>query len=48
VVSVPEAATRVAMLDRGEAGIMYFVPGELIERVKNNARLRLAPVVSGN
>ena len=48
MVSVPEAATRVAMLERGEADIMYFVPGELIDRVKNNPKLRLAPVVSGN
>ena len=29
---VPEAATRVAMLERGEADIMYFVPGEPIDR----------------
>ena len=48
MVSVPEAATRVAMLERGEADIIYFVPGELIERVKNNPKLMLAPVVSGN
>ena len=48
MVSVPEAATRVAMLERGEADIMYFVPGELIDRVKNNPKLTLAPVVSGN
>ena len=48
MVSVPEAATRVAMLERGEADIIYFVPGELIDRVKNNPKLRLAPVVSGN
>ena len=27
---------------------MYFVPGELIDRVKSNPKLRLAPVVSGN
>ena len=46
--SVPEAATRVAMLERGEADIMYFVPGELIARIKNNSKLTLAPVVSGN
>jgi peptide/nickel transport system substrate-binding protein len=45
---VPEAATRVAMLERGEADIMYFVPGELIDRVKNNPNMRLAPVVSGS
>ena len=48
MVSVPEAATRVAMLERGEADIMYFVPGELIARVKNNPKLMLAPVVSAN
>jgi peptide/nickel transport system substrate-binding protein len=48
MVSVPEAATRLAMLERGEADIMYFVPGELIDRVKSNPQLMLAPVVSGN
>jgi peptide/nickel transport system substrate-binding protein len=48
MLSVPEAATRVAMLERGEADIMYFVPGELIERVKSNPKVMLAPVVSGN
>jgi peptide/nickel transport system substrate-binding protein len=48
MVSVPEAATRVAMLERGEADIVYFIPGELIDRVKSNPKLRLAPVVSGN
>jgi len=48
MLSVPEAATRVAMLERGEADIMYFVPGELIDRVKSNPKLTLAPVVSGN
>jgi hypothetical protein len=35
------------MLERGEADIMYFVPGELIDRVKSNPKLMLAPVVSG-
>jgi peptide/nickel transport system substrate-binding protein len=48
IVSVPEAATRVAMLERGEADIIYFVPGELIDRVKSNPKLMLAPVVSGS
>jgi peptide/nickel transport system substrate-binding protein len=46
--AVPEAATRVAMLERGEADMIYFVPGELIDRVKSNAKLTLAPVVSAN
>ncbi|HVH74976.1 MAG TPA: ABC transporter substrate-binding protein [Stellaceae bacterium] len=48
MLAVPEAATRVAMLERGEADIMYFVPGELIARVKDNPKLMLAPVVSAN
>ncbi len=48
MVSVPEAATRIAMLERGEADIIYNVPGELIDRVKNNPNVRLAPVVSAN
>jgi peptide/nickel transport system substrate-binding protein len=48
MVSVPEAATRIAMLERGEADIVYNVPGELIERVKRNPKLMLAPVVSAN
>jgi peptide/nickel transport system substrate-binding protein len=48
MVSVPEATTRVAMLERGEADIIYNVPGELMDRVKNNPKLMLAPVVSAN
>ena len=48
MISVPEAATRVAMLERGEADIIYNVPGELIDRVKNTPGLMLAPVVSAN
>lgn len=48
MVSVPEAATRIAMLERGEADIVYFIPGELLDRVKNNPKVRLAPLVSGN
>ena len=48
MVSVPEAATRIAMLERGEADIIYNVPGELIDRIKNTPGLMLAPVVSGN
>lgn len=46
--AVPEAATRVAMLERGEADIVYLIPGELIGRVKSNPKLTLAPVVSAN
>ena len=36
MISVPEAATRIAMLERGEADIIYNVPGELIDRIKSN------------
>lgn len=48
MLSVPEAATRLAMLERGEADIIYNVPGELIDRVRHNPKLTLAPVVSAN
>jgi len=48
MISVPEATTRIAMLERGEADIIYNVPGELIGRVKDNPKLRLAPVISAN
>src|SRR3989449_2219478 len=48
MVSVPEAATRVAMLERGEADIIYFVPGELINKVGKLPGVVLAPVLSGS
>ncbi|MGH7114817.1 MAG: ABC transporter substrate-binding protein [Stellaceae bacterium] len=48
MISVEDAATRVAMLERGEADIIYDIPGELVARIKNNPKLMLAPVVSGN
>jgi peptide/nickel transport system substrate-binding protein len=48
ILSVPDATTRMAMLERGEADIIYALPGELIERVKNNPKLILAPVLSAN
>jgi peptide/nickel transport system substrate-binding protein len=48
VLSVPDAATRVAMLERGEADIIYAIPGELVARIKNNPKVMLAPVLSGN
>jgi ABC-type transport system substrate-binding protein len=48
MISVEDPATRVAMLERGEADIIYDVPGELVARIKNNKNLMLAPVVSGN
>ena len=48
MIAVPEGVTRVAMLERGEADIIYVVPGEMIDRVKNNPKVTLAPVLSGN
>jgi peptide/nickel transport system substrate-binding protein len=48
MVAVPEAATRLAMLERGEADIVYGLPGELIDRVKKNPKMMLAPVLSGS
>ena len=48
IVSAPDAATRVAMLERGEADIIYFVPGELVARIQASPKIMLAPVVSGN
>jgi len=48
MVSVPEAATRIAMLERGEADIVYNVPGELINKVGKLPGVTLAPVLSGS
>jgi peptide/nickel transport system substrate-binding protein len=48
MVSVPEPATRVAMLERGEADIIYNVPGELIAKVGKLPGVTLAPVLSGS
>ncbi|HEV2335665.1 MAG TPA: ABC transporter substrate-binding protein [Stellaceae bacterium] len=48
IISVPDPATRVAMLEREEADIVYGIPGELVTRIRNNPKLMLAPVVSGN
>jgi peptide/nickel transport system substrate-binding protein len=48
IMAVPEAATRLAMLERGEADIAYGIPGELVDRVKNNSKMMLAPVLSGS
>src|SRR5262245_48882130 len=46
--AVPEAATRVAMLERGEADIIYNVPGDLIAKVGKLPGITLAPVLSGS
>jgi peptide/nickel transport system substrate-binding protein len=48
ILSIEDPATRVAMLERGEADIIYFIPGELVARVQSDLKMMLAPVVSGN
>src|SRR3989442_11357843 len=48
MVSLPEPATPVAMLERGEADLIYFVPGELINKVGKLPGVMLAPVLSGS
>jgi peptide/nickel transport system substrate-binding protein len=48
MIAVPEPATRVAMLERGEADIIYNVPGELITKVGKLPGVTLAPVLSGS
>ena len=48
MIAVPEGTTRVTMLERGEADLIYGVPGELIERVQKNPKLMLAPILSAS
>jgi len=48
MIAVPEGATRMAMLERGEADIIYSVPPELIPRLQKVPGLMLAPVLSGS
>src|SRR5260370_37698461 len=48
MISGPEPATRVAMLERGEADIIYFVPGQLINKVGKLPGVTLAPGLSGS
>jgi peptide/nickel transport system substrate-binding protein len=48
MLSVPEAVTRLAMLEKGEADIVYQLSGEFIERVQKNPKLILAPILSGS
>lgn len=47
MISVPEDATRIAMLERGEADILYLVPGELVETVQRMPGVKLAPTHGG-
>jgi peptide/nickel transport system substrate-binding protein len=48
IIGVPEAATRLAMLEREEADIIYSIDGPLIPRAKRNSKIMLAPVLSGS
>ena len=48
MIGVPEAATRMAMLEREEADIIYLIEGQLIPRAKRNSKIMLAPVLSGS
>jgi peptide/nickel transport system substrate-binding protein len=48
ILAVPEPATRVAMMDRGDADLMYFITGDLLPGVMKDKKIMLAPVVSGN
>ena len=42
--TIPEDATRLAALQTGEVDIINFVPGPLVETVRANPQLTLAPV----
>jgi peptide/nickel transport system substrate-binding protein len=44
---VPEGATRVALLQTGEVDVANLIPGELLDTIKADSKLRLAPVKAG-
>ena len=44
---VAEGATRVALLQTGEADVANLIPGELLDTVRANPQLKLAPVKAG-
>jgi len=44
---VPEGSTRVAMLQTGESDISNLIPGELLDTIRNDPKLRLAAVQAG-
>jgi ABC-type transport system substrate-binding protein len=48
ILSAPDEATRVAMVERGEADIVYGLSGELVGRIQRSKKVMLAPVLSGN
>jgi len=44
---VAEDATRVALLQTGDADVANLIPGQLLDAVRRDSRLRLAPVKAG-
>src|SRR5439155_23008847 len=44
---IAEDATRVALLQTGDADVANLIPGQLLDAVRRDARLRLAPVKAG-
>jgi ABC-type transport system substrate-binding protein len=44
---VPEAATRMAMMQTGEADVAYQVPGDLLETIRKDPKLRLTAPLGG-
>src|SRR5437762_2231829 len=45
---VPEAATRLAMLQTGAIDAMYMIPGDLLDTVKKDPKLRLTAPLGGS
>ena len=44
---VAEEATRVALLQTGDADIVNLIPGQLLDAVRRDSKLRLAPIKAG-
>ena len=44
---IAEDATRLALLQTGDADIVNLIPGQLLDAVRQDSRLRLAPVKAG-
>ena len=45
---IAEEATRAAQLQTGEADFINFVPGQLLDVIRNDPKLQLAPLRGGN
>jgi ABC-type transport system substrate-binding protein len=44
---VAEGATRVAMLQTGESDVSNLIPGDLLDTIRNDSKLRLAGIKAG-